>query len=93
MIAAFTDDNRDEDLGEILTQEQAVRVKHLINRHSIHPAGWFKSRKVAAVSCLRPTRPVAPKAARARRTVAARLNLRLHAEVPYQGLGLRDDDR
>ena len=50
VIAAFTDDNRDEDLAEILTQEQAETVrKYLVNRHSIQSAGWFKSRKVAAV--------------------------------------------
>jgi phospholipid/cholesterol/gamma-HCH transport system substrate-binding protein len=50
VIAAFTDDSRDEDLAEILTQEQAETVrKYLVNRHSIQSAGWFKSRKVAAV--------------------------------------------
>jgi phospholipid/cholesterol/gamma-HCH transport system substrate-binding protein len=50
VIAAFTDDNRDEDLAEILTQEQAETVRrYLVDRHSIQSAGWFKSRKVAAV--------------------------------------------
>ena len=50
MIAAFTDDDRDQDLAEILTQEQAESVrKYLTDKHSIQSAGWFKSRKVAAV--------------------------------------------
>jgi phospholipid/cholesterol/gamma-HCH transport system substrate-binding protein len=50
VIAAFTDDNHDDDLAEILTQEQAETVrKYLVDRHSIQSAGWFKSRKVAAV--------------------------------------------
>jgi phospholipid/cholesterol/gamma-HCH transport system substrate-binding protein len=50
VVAAFTDDNRDADLAEILTQEQAETVrKYLVQRHSIQSAGWFKSRKVAAV--------------------------------------------
>jgi phospholipid/cholesterol/gamma-HCH transport system substrate-binding protein len=50
VIAAFTDVRHDEDLAEILTQEQAETVrKYLVNRHSIQYAGWFKSRKVAAV--------------------------------------------
>ncbi len=50
VIAAFTDDDRDEDLAEILTQEQADAVrKYLVNKHSIQSAGWFKRRKVAAV--------------------------------------------
>jgi len=50
VIAAFTDDDRDQDLAEILTQEQAESVrKYLVEKHSIQSAGWFKSRKVAAV--------------------------------------------
>jgi phospholipid/cholesterol/gamma-HCH transport system substrate-binding protein len=50
VIAAFTDDDRDEDLAEILTQEQADAVRnYLVNKHSIQSAGWFKRRTVAAV--------------------------------------------
>ncbi len=50
VIAAFTDDARDPDLAQILTQEQADAVrKYLVARHGIDSAGWFTSRKVAAV--------------------------------------------
>jgi phospholipid/cholesterol/gamma-HCH transport system substrate-binding protein len=50
VIAAFTDDSRDPDLAQILTQEQADAVrKYLATRHAIESAGWFSSRKVAAV--------------------------------------------
>jgi phospholipid/cholesterol/gamma-HCH transport system substrate-binding protein len=50
VIAAFTDDERDQDLAEILTQDQAETVrKYLVDKHSIQSAGWFKSRKIAAV--------------------------------------------
>ena len=50
VIAAFTDDARDPDLAQILTQEQADSVrKYLVARHKIDSAGWFASRKVAAV--------------------------------------------
>jgi phospholipid/cholesterol/gamma-HCH transport system substrate-binding protein len=50
VIAAFTDDDHDQDLAEILTQEQAESVRrYLVDKHSIQSAGWFKSRKVAAV--------------------------------------------
>lgn len=50
VIAAFTDDDRDPDLAQILTQEQAEAVrKYLVSRHGIDSAGWFASRKVAAV--------------------------------------------
>ena len=50
VIAAFTDGDHDEDLAEILTQEQAESVRrYLVDKHSIQSAGWFKSRKVAAV--------------------------------------------
>jgi phospholipid/cholesterol/gamma-HCH transport system substrate-binding protein len=50
VIAAFTDDARDPDLAQILTQEQADSVrKYLVSKHGIDSAGWFSSRKVAAV--------------------------------------------
>ncbi|HZW29519.1 MAG TPA: OmpA family protein [Isosphaeraceae bacterium] len=50
VIAAFTDDDRDQDLAEVLTQEQADAVrKYLVEKHSVQSAGWFKHRKVAAV--------------------------------------------
>ena len=50
VIAAFTDDGHDQDLAELLTQEQADAVrKYLIDKHGIDSAGWFRSRKVAAV--------------------------------------------
>ncbi len=50
VIAAFTDDARDQDLAQILTQEQADAVrKYLVAKHGIDSAGWFASRKVAAV--------------------------------------------
>ena len=50
VIVAFTDDDRDQDLAQILTQEQADAVrKYLVARHSIDSAGWFSARKVAAV--------------------------------------------
>ena len=50
MIAAFTDDGRNPDLAEVLTQEQAESVRnYLVEKHKIQSAGWFKSRKVAAV--------------------------------------------
>lgn len=50
VIAAFSDDVRDPDLAELLTQEQADAVrKYLIDKHGINSAGWFRSRKVAAV--------------------------------------------
>jgi phospholipid/cholesterol/gamma-HCH transport system substrate-binding protein len=50
VIAVFTDDDRDVDLAEILTQEQAEAVRdYLIEHHAIQSAGWFKTRKVAAV--------------------------------------------
>ena len=50
VIAAFTNDGHDQDLAEILTQEQADTVrKYLIAKHGIQSAGWFRSRKVAAV--------------------------------------------
>ncbi len=50
VIAAFTDDERDPDLAEILTQEQAEAVrKYLVETHSIQSIGWFKHRKIASV--------------------------------------------
>lgn len=50
VIAAFTDDDRDPDLAEVLTQEQADAVRnYLVDYHSIQSAGWFRRRKVAAV--------------------------------------------
>ncbi len=50
VIAAFTDDGRDPDLAQILTQEQAEAVRnYLVGKHAIDSIGWFGSRKVAAV--------------------------------------------
>jgi phospholipid/cholesterol/gamma-HCH transport system substrate-binding protein len=50
VIAAFTDLTRDKDLAVVLTQEQADSVRqYLVDKHSIQSAGWFKTRKVAAV--------------------------------------------
>ncbi len=52
VIAAFTSDlaSQDHDLAEILTQAQADAVRdYLIAKHAISSAGWFRSRKVAAV--------------------------------------------
>ena len=50
VIAAFTDDDRNPDLAEILTQEQAEAVRrYLVEKHAIESSGWFKTRKVAAV--------------------------------------------
>jgi phospholipid/cholesterol/gamma-HCH transport system substrate-binding protein len=50
VIAAFTDDGRDPELAQVLTQEQADAVrKYLVARHQIETSGWFATRKVAAV--------------------------------------------
>jgi phospholipid/cholesterol/gamma-HCH transport system substrate-binding protein len=50
VIAAYTDDLSNRDRAEVLTQEQADSVrKYLVDKHAIQSAGWFKSRKVAAV--------------------------------------------
>ncbi len=50
VIAAFTSGGSDADLAEVLTQEQADCVrKYLVEKHGIDSAGWFHSRKVAAV--------------------------------------------
>ncbi len=50
VIAAFTDDARDTELAQILTQEQADAVrKYLVAKHGIESTGWFSSRKVASI--------------------------------------------
>ncbi|ODT97555.1 MAG: organic solvent resistance ABC transporter substrate-binding protein [Planctomycetes bacterium SCN 63-9] len=50
VIAAFTDENGNEDRSQILTQEQANAVRaYLVQKYSIDSAGWFRGRKVAAV--------------------------------------------
>ncbi len=50
VIAAFTNDARDPALAQVLTQEQADTVrKYLVSRYAIDSAGWFATRKVAAV--------------------------------------------
>ncbi|WP_435006253.1 MlaD family protein [Tundrisphaera lichenicola] len=50
VIAAFTDEARDADLAQILTQEQADSVRrYLVTKHKIDSLGWFSSRKVASV--------------------------------------------
>jgi phospholipid/cholesterol/gamma-HCH transport system substrate-binding protein len=50
VIAAYTDDMSDRERAEILTQEQADSVRrYLVDKHAIQSAGWFRSRKVAAV--------------------------------------------
>jgi phospholipid/cholesterol/gamma-HCH transport system substrate-binding protein len=50
VIAAFTDGHDDAQLADLLTQEQADAVRnHLVQKHGIDSAGWFRSRKVAAV--------------------------------------------
>jgi phospholipid/cholesterol/gamma-HCH transport system substrate-binding protein len=50
VVAAFTDQAENQNLADILTQEQAEAVrKYLVEKHSIQSAGWFRSRKVAAV--------------------------------------------
>jgi phospholipid/cholesterol/gamma-HCH transport system substrate-binding protein len=50
VIAAFTDDDGDPNLAQILTQDQADAVrKYLVTKHKIDAVGWFSSRKVAAV--------------------------------------------
>jgi phospholipid/cholesterol/gamma-HCH transport system substrate-binding protein len=50
VIAAFTDDGGNSELAEVLTQDQADAVrKYLVANHQINSAGWFASRKVAAV--------------------------------------------
>jgi phospholipid/cholesterol/gamma-HCH transport system substrate-binding protein len=50
VIAAFTDDARDPELAQVLTQEQADAVrKYLVAHHQIESSGWFTTRKIAAV--------------------------------------------
>jgi phospholipid/cholesterol/gamma-HCH transport system substrate-binding protein len=50
VIAAFTDELRDSELAQVLTQEQADAVRrYLVSQHQIESAGWFTTRKVAAV--------------------------------------------
>jgi phospholipid/cholesterol/gamma-HCH transport system substrate-binding protein len=50
VIAAFSDDRRDPDLTQILTQEQADSVRrYLVARHGLDTVGWFGTRKVAAI--------------------------------------------
>jgi phospholipid/cholesterol/gamma-HCH transport system substrate-binding protein len=50
VIAAFSDDRRDSDLTQILTQEQADSVRtYLVSKFSIDSLGWFGSRKIAAI--------------------------------------------
>jgi phospholipid/cholesterol/gamma-HCH transport system substrate-binding protein len=51
VIAAFTDSaSQGEDIARILTQDQADTVrKYLVEHYSINSAGWFNSRKIAAV--------------------------------------------
>jgi phospholipid/cholesterol/gamma-HCH transport system substrate-binding protein len=50
VIAAFTNDDHDLGLAEILTQDQADSVRnYLIEKHRINSAGWFRTRKIAAV--------------------------------------------
>jgi phospholipid/cholesterol/gamma-HCH transport system substrate-binding protein len=50
VIAAFTDDDRDLELAEAVTQEQADTVRgYLVAKHGIDSAGWFRTRKIAAV--------------------------------------------
>lgn len=50
VIASYTDDTRDPDLAQILTQEQADAVrKYLVDRHSLDSTGWFGTRKIAAI--------------------------------------------
>lgn len=50
VIAAFTDEQQNPEIAQILTQEQAESVrKYLASKHAIDSSGWFSSRKVAAV--------------------------------------------
>jgi phospholipid/cholesterol/gamma-HCH transport system substrate-binding protein len=50
VIAAYSDDLGNRDRAEVLTQEQADSVrKYLVDKHAVQSAGWFRSRKVAAV--------------------------------------------
>lgn len=50
VVAAFGDEPAAGDLADILTQEQAEAVRrYLVEEHRLDSAGWFKSRKVAAI--------------------------------------------
>jgi phospholipid/cholesterol/gamma-HCH transport system substrate-binding protein len=50
VIAAFTDQNRDHDLADILTQDQADAVRnYLVEKHSIEYVSFWRRRKVASV--------------------------------------------
>lgn len=50
VIAAFSDEPKESDRAQILTQEQAEAVrKYLTAKHTIDSLGWFNTRKVAAV--------------------------------------------
>jgi phospholipid/cholesterol/gamma-HCH transport system substrate-binding protein len=50
VIAAFTDAPRDPELARVLTQEQADSVRrYLVDHHQLDSAGWFATRKIAAV--------------------------------------------
>jgi phospholipid/cholesterol/gamma-HCH transport system substrate-binding protein len=50
VIAAFSDDSQDGALAEVLTQEQADAVcRYLVANHQIDSAGWFATRKIAAI--------------------------------------------
>ena len=50
VIAGFSDDSRDPDLVQALTQEQVEAVrKYLVEKFALDSTGWFSSRKVAAV--------------------------------------------
>ncbi len=50
VIASFTDDALDAELALVLTQEQADAVrKYFVAQHQIETAGWFATRKIAAV--------------------------------------------
>ncbi len=57
VIAAFTDEARDEDLAQILTQEQAEAVRdYLTTKHKIQSNGWFRqsARSPPSASAPRP---------------------------------------
>ncbi|MBX6316562.1 MAG: OmpA family protein, partial [Isosphaeraceae bacterium] len=50
VIAAFTQDDRGDDVAQVLTQEQAEAVRrYLVSKHALDSVGLFGTRKVAAV--------------------------------------------
>lgn len=50
VVASFGGEANDADLADILTQEQAESVRrYLVEEHGLDSAGWFRSRKVAAI--------------------------------------------